>query len=425
MSPSRGVEAEATGRGSLGNPFRRLWLGATSSALGDGMWFAALPLLAASLSRDPRLVSLLEVAAGLPWLIFGLHAGAAADRLDRRRLMWTADVIRVGLVVVLAVLVLTGTATVAALVIVVFALASVGTLFASAAPALLPGLVPPDVLHRANARLSLGVTTGRDLIGPPAGAVLYGLVAWIPLAANALSFGISAWAVRRLPKQPAEPAEPADLPGQAVAGGSVRRDIVDGLDWIRRTPTMVVLVASWALLGVASGAFLGVFVLVVLEVLALPAAAYGLMMAGFAVGGLVGGSAVAGLITRFGVRSVVRLAAATGTVGFLGIAASRDWPVMAGFLALLGVATMTWTVAALTLRQRITPGRLLGRVAGTVNMVTVGAAPLGAAIGGLVAKSFGLMAPVVLAAILSALATALVCLRPIDIGGAPPGGEPA
>ncbi len=124
----------------LGRGFHLLFAASAVSTLGDGFGLTALPLLAAQLSRDPLPVSLVSSAGHLPWLMFGLIAGAITDRHDRRRLMWGTDVFRAALVAGLAAAVLTGTVTIWALVMFAFLLGSAGTLFDSAAH---PGPVPP------------------------------------------------------------------------------------------------------------------------------------------------------------------------------------------------------------------------------------------------------------------------------------------
>ena len=78
----------------LGTAYRRLWAASAVSNLGDGMYLAALPLLAATLTGDPLAVSVVTFAGWLPWLRFALPAGALVDRLDRRRVMWTVDATR-------------------------------------------------------------------------------------------------------------------------------------------------------------------------------------------------------------------------------------------------------------------------------------------------------------------------------------------
>jgi len=151
--------------------FAWLWGSNFGAALGDGMAAAAMPLLIAGWTRDPLVVSLHQVAAGLPWLLFGLLAGGLADRWDRRTLMWRTDVARLIIAAGLCAAIATGTFGVPAILAATFLLATSTTLLRSAAPALLPELVSRERLLQANARLQLGSTTAGSFLGPSLGAL--------------------------------------------------------------------------------------------------------------------------------------------------------------------------------------------------------------------------------------------------------------
>jgi MFS family permease len=125
----------------LGPEYRKLWSATAISTLGDGMYLAALPLLAAQLTRDPLAVSAVTFASWLPWLLVALASGALVDRWDRRRVLWTVDLGRCVLVGALAVLVLVGWASIWLLATVGFLLGVGQTLFDSAVLAIIPALV--------------------------------------------------------------------------------------------------------------------------------------------------------------------------------------------------------------------------------------------------------------------------------------------
>jgi predicted MFS family arabinose efflux permease len=366
------------------------------------MWFAAVPLLAASLTRDPRVVSLLELAVASPWVLLGFYAGVLADRRDRRSLMWASDVTRLVIVAASTVLVATDAITVPLLLLMVFALSVISTVFGSAAPALLPDLVPAAELHRANARLTAGTSIGASFVGPALGALLFGLVAWAPFAVDAVTFAICAACVWALPA--GTPA--ADPPRRRSAG----REVVEALTWLGRTRIMLVLGAGTSLLAVATGAFLGTFVLFVLEVLRLPAQAYGGLIALYAVGSVAGSAASATIAGRLGIRLTTGLAAGLGAVSFFGVGATASWPLAAAALVLLGIASAIWNVTVATVRQQVTPRSLLGR-ATSVFLVAVNAAvALGALIGGLLADAYGLAVPLFAASLLSGAAVGALLL---------------
>src|SRR5918997_6320123 len=124
----------------LGPEYRKLWTASTVSNLGDGITWVAAPLLAATLTRDPVLVAGLAFAHRLPWLLFTLVSGALVDRLDRRRIMWTADAVRTVMIGLLGLAVYAGLANLPLLYAVFFVLGTAETLFDNASQAILPAV---------------------------------------------------------------------------------------------------------------------------------------------------------------------------------------------------------------------------------------------------------------------------------------------
>ena len=133
--------ARAPAVGRLGSRYWRLWSASVVSNLGDGIDAAALPLLAATLTRDPRLVAGMAVAFTLPWLLFALPAGAIVDRLDRRKVMYRVNVVRAALVAVIALSLVTDTASIWLLYVIAFSLGTCETLFDNAAQSIMPSIV--------------------------------------------------------------------------------------------------------------------------------------------------------------------------------------------------------------------------------------------------------------------------------------------
>src|SRR5262245_265698 len=119
----------------LGGNFVRLWTAGTVSNLGDGVVLAAMPLLAASLTRSPTVVAAVAAAGALPWLLFSLVGGAIADRTDRRRTMSVVDGLRFAAMAALGVALLLGVESIALLIIVSFALGMAETVFDNASQA--------------------------------------------------------------------------------------------------------------------------------------------------------------------------------------------------------------------------------------------------------------------------------------------------
>jgi Transmembrane secretion effector len=187
--PGKGAYLRTRG---LGPDFAKLWTANAVSNLGDGVTLVAGPLLAATLTRDPRLVAGLAVAQRLPWLLFSLVSGALVDRLDRRRLMVRVDAARCLAVGGLGVAVLADAATLPLLYAVFFALGTAETLFDNAAVSILPAVVPKDRLARANGRLLGAQMVANELVAPPLGGLLFATAAAVPFLLDTGTFAAAA-----------------------------------------------------------------------------------------------------------------------------------------------------------------------------------------------------------------------------------------
>ncbi len=182
----------------MGHGFRLLMASSWISNLADGISLAAGPLLVASLTRDPRLVALAPLLQQLPWLLFGLYAGALADRLDRRKLIVTVDLLRATMIAALSIVIATGNANIGLVLAAVFCF-GVAEIFADTTTGtLLPMLVSKQDLGIGNARLMAGHITVNQLVGPPLGAVLFALGMWIPFATQAICVALAALLIWRI-----------------------------------------------------------------------------------------------------------------------------------------------------------------------------------------------------------------------------------
>jgi MFS family permease len=391
-------------RRALPADFWRLWAASSISAIGDGVRAAALPLLAAGLTRDPQTVALVGVAAGLPWLLLALPAGALVDRWDRKRTMWTVDLARAAVMALLAAAVVTGRATIPLLLAVAFLLGSGETLFDSAAQASLPAVVPVAGLERANGRLYAGNVVGGAFAGAPLGGALFALAAAVPFGLDAASFLIAALLALRLRADLAVRAT-----GQAPA--RLRAQIAEGLRWLwrhRELRAICILLTVWNLL---ENAVFAILVLWALEVLRLPSGFYGVLLAGLAVGGVLG-SLVADRVGRaLGTGRSFAVALLGSVAAYAGLGFTGDGVVAFALLALLGATAMLWNVLSAAFRQAVVPSRLMGRVNSVYRGATWGVVPLGAAVGGFSADRLGLRAPFLLAAAVLVVAAAVALPR--------------
>lgn len=372
-------------RRPLGPAYRRLWAAAGISTLGDGVREAALPLLAASLTRSPGAVAAVTFAGRLPWLLFSLVSGALVDRIDRRRVMWQVDSGRALVMFGLATAVVFGATSIPLLVVVAFLLGTGETLFDNAAQALMPSVVQRDELEDANSRLFGVQIVSEEFVGPPIGSLLFAAAMAAPFFLDAGSF-VSAVAlvlgIRTAPRARLE----------SVQRRRLTREIGEGLRWLwrhRLLRTLALMLGTWNLLTTASGA---VFVLFATEDLHVSTAGYGLLFSAGAVGSIVGSVFATRIVRAVGPGSALLAAAVVNGLAYLVVAMNSNAYVVGVMGAVGGLVGVTWNVVTVSLRQAIIPDELLGRVNSVYRFLGWGMMPIGAALGGVVASVFGLRA---------------------------------
>ena len=190
-----------TPKRSIGKNFRSVWLSVMVSSAGDGMFLTAFPLLAAILTRDPVLIAGVTIASRLPWLMFSMFTGALADRMDRRKLMIGADLIRLVIVGLLGIAILTDLVNIWMLYLSAFFLGTCETLHVNAAQGLIPAIVKQEDLLEANARFASGQIVAAQFIGPPLGVAMFNVSMSLPFLADAATFAGSAALVSRVPDE--------------------------------------------------------------------------------------------------------------------------------------------------------------------------------------------------------------------------------
>lgn len=395
-----------------GNGFPRLWAASGVSNLGDGVYGTALPLLAATLTRDPLLVSLVSFAEWLPWLLFGLLSGALLDRWDRRRVIWVVDAGRFAVVGGLAVAVLLEETSIGLLAAVGFLLGTGQTLVDTGAQSILPALVSRDArrLERANGRLIGTQVVTQELAGPPAGGFLFSVAAWAPFAVDAVSFAAGSALVASI-RGHFGPAAGELGPGLHRTG--LRAEIAEGLRWLAAHRVLRATAAMVAVVNLLASAGGAVMVLFAQERLGLDAVGFGLLFSGSAVGGVLGSLVAARSVGVFGTARIIVGTMALSALAYLVFGLSSD-PWLAGVLfGVVGFLTVVFNVVMGSLRQALTPDRLLGRVISAFRLFSYGAVPLGSLLGGVLARSFGLRAPFLVAGVVIPV-VAVACLRAIN-----------
>jgi MFS family permease len=387
-------------RAALGTAYWRVWWANTVSSVGDGAMVSALPLLAVTMTRDPRLIALVSAAFFVPWLLLSLPAGALVDRSDRVALMWRAQAVQCVIIALVAVLTAVGVADIGLLIAAGFCLGAAEVVFSNAAQAVLPQYVAAPLLPKANGNLQVSLTVGETFLGPPLGSLLFTAGRALPFGLDAGSFAGSAFLLFGLPRH-----------APAPASGGLGARIAEGLRWLLRHRLLRVVAVLLGVMGFCSQMGQSVLVLLATRTLHIDAFGYGLLWTAAAVGSILGGLANPFLTRRLGQLPSLIIAMAAEAAVFTGIGLAPDALVAGLMMACNGFFVTMWNVVSVSLRQQIVPAGLLGRVNSVYRMLGWGLMPLGAVAGGFVAGAAGLRAPYTIGGIACALA--LVAALPV------------
>jgi predicted MFS family arabinose efflux permease len=380
------VDAVAPSR--LGRSFRWLLASSVISNVGDGIALAAGPLLVASQTRDPLLVSMALLAQQLPNLLFALPAGAIADRFDRRRIVAGVNLIRAAVLMVLAATIVEGAVSIAIVLASLFVLGTAEVFADVGSSSLVPRVVPRVHLGIANARLSGSFLLTNQLLAPPIGAFLFSVGMAVPFAANAACFALGAVLVTRVV------TDVADVAAQrARERGSLRREMADGVRWLIANPPMRTLALTIVAFNVTYGAAWAVLVLYASERLGMDAVGFGLLTTAIAIGGIIGTTAYGSLERRFSLADIMRVGLLIETFTHLILAVTTSPAVALATMVVFGGHAFVWGTTSTVVRQRAVPDELLGRVTGVYHIAVIGGMVVGTPIGGLLAREFGITAP--------------------------------
>jgi predicted MFS family arabinose efflux permease len=367
----------------LGASFRWLLASSWISNVGDGIALAAGPLLVASQTKDPFLVAMAVLLQRLPWLLFGLYAGALADRVNRQAIVALVDSARAVVLLVLCTTIATDTVNIGVVLGAMFLLGTAETFADTTSSTLLPMVVEKDDLPIGNARLLAGFITTNQLAGPPIGAALFAAGAVWPFATQAVLVLLGAVLITRM-------AVPAMEPRGET---HVRHDIAEGFRWVWHHAAVRTLVLTIFVFNITYGAAWSVLVLYATQRLDMGEVGFGLLTTVSAVGGLAGTASYGWLTRRVSLGNIMRVGLIIETFTHLALAlTTQAWVAMAIFFV-FGAHAFIWGTTSTSVRQRAVPTELQGRV-GSVNMVGVfGSLVVGTALGGAIAQRWGVTAP--------------------------------
>jgi MFS family permease len=368
----------------MGTPFRWLVSSSWVTNLGDGIAVAAVPLLIASQTQDPALVALAALLQRLPWLLFGLYAGALADRVDRRLLVVVVDLLRAAVLAVLVGALVTGAVNVPVVLATTFVL-GVAEVFADTTGAtLLPMVVPRPDLGIGNARLMAGQLTGNQLVGPAIGAVLFAAGTVWPFLVQAVLVALGAVLVSRMALPPlVRPDRPPHL----------RRDVAEGMRWTWQNPAVRTLALTIVTFNVTYGAAWSVLVLYADQRLGLGPVGYGLLVTAGAVGGIAGTASYDRLERWVSLADIMRAGLVIETLTHLGLALTTSAWVAMAIMFVFGAHAFVWGTTSRTVQMRAVPLAMQGRVGSIYAIGLFGGLVAGQALGGLIARIWGVTGP--------------------------------
>jgi MFS family permease len=394
---------EHEGSGRLPNAYWRLFTSSTISNLGDGMVVAAAPLLAISLTDDSRLIASISFAAMLPWLLFSLPAGVYLDRHDRQKIMYRANLMRGLIFALIAFGSTTGTLNIY-LLIVATALAGVCELFFDmSSQAILPAIVSQESLELANSRIYISQIISNGFVGLPFGAWIFVIAIGAPFGINAIALILAALLIRSIRLNLDAKVE--------VSTNSFSSDLKQGLAWLWKHDLLRTLAI---MLGIANmcGMFAqAVFVKFARDELGLGARGFGILLAAISVGSILGGLIGERISKKLGATTAIILSYMVFAVSDVipGVI-PRIWAVTLSGIV-MAIAGTTWNVITVSMRQRLIPTELFGRVNSVYRFIGTGSTAFGALIGGQIAYSFGLRATYLASGLV--LLIALIALGPV------------
>ncbi|MEO3750308.1 MFS transporter [Streptomyces sp. B6B3] len=389
-------------RRGLGGNFWKLFVASTLGNLGQGVTAVALPWLATTLTTNAFLIALVGVAQRLPWLVFSLHAGALADRLDRRRLMVAMSLLRALVLGGTAVLIAADAMTLPVLLVCALVLGFVEVLFDNTAQVILPAVVDRAQLPTANGRVMSAQIVTDDFFGRPLGGLLLGVALAVPFAFDAGMALVAALALFTLrgafrASGASADGDPADKPPRR----SMRAEIAEGVRWLWGHSLLRPMAIALAVTNAAGQGALAIYVLYAQEILHLGPGGFAVLISVGGVGGLLGGLLAGRASRRLGPGRSLVVTLLLELAAFATAAFTSNAYLVGAVMGTLGFGVVLWNVVTVSLRQTIIPDRLLGRVNSVYRLLGWGCMPLGMALGGglvalveeLAGREAGLRAP--------------------------------
>lgn len=376
---------------SLGPAFNRLWSASLASNLADGLLKTSALLLAATLTKDPVVISVLAAVLMLPWLLFAIPIGGIVDRIDRRLLLATANAVRFLMAAFLAVTVGLEIVSIPILYLVVFVIGAAEVLYDTTAQSMIPQILKTKHLERGNARLEIGAVTVGEFVGTPLSGILFTVSIALPFVLGSAGILVAAILVLMIPGN-FKKAIAMDENNEPTEPTKFWADIRFGIKYLYENKTLLKLVMLTASVGMFSAATSSTVVLFLTEELAVEPVWFGFVFIVPAVGSILGSISASKMSTRFGRTTVMAYSMISFCLAAVVTGLSLNMFVFALVGLWMSVTVTWWNVLLMSTYHQIIPNELFGRIHGTRRTLVWGLIPIGSLLGGFIA-SFGLRMP--------------------------------
>lgn len=385
----------------LGKRYYRLFSSAIVSNLGDGITMVAYPWLASAVTRSPILIALIAVVSRLPWLLFSLPAGVITDRLDRKKLIVSMDVLRGIFTLGVGVLVLaqqdqlpaldelattaieTNYVLYGVLLIATFATGCAEVLRDNSAQTVLPSIVEKSQLEKANGRLWSAESVVNTFIGPPLGSFIIGVAIFLPFFVNAGTFFVAAALIATLSGSFSAKANTLSSNQQK----NWRIELKEGLSWLWRHQLLRPLAIILGLINGLAAMSAAAYILFAQEILKTSVLEFAILGTGGAFGGILGGVVAHKISAKLGTGPSLGSTMLVGGVLMVATGLVSEWILVWIFTFITTLLAVLWNVITVSLRQQIIPDHLLGRVNSAYRFFGWGMMPIGSIVGGTVIAS--------------------------------------
>ena len=374
----------------LGHDFSRIWSASLITNLVDGVLRLAAPLLAVSLTEDPILIGALSALGLLPWLFFAIPIGALVDRVDRRKALVIGNSLRAVIALFIAFAVSQDFINIWLLLISVFFFGICEVLVDTTSQAVLPQILDKSNYERGNSRLQISEVIVSQFAGAPLSGLLYAVSIALPFFFSTTGFILAGLLILLFPFERAINVRKEGDAGQAKLG--LKGDIKFALNYLYQDKQIFSIVVITTLLGFFYSLSNAIAPLFILKELNVSPALFGVVLAIQGIGALAG-SIAAPMVSKYlgrGKALAINVFFASLLVIFIGLSPNAYF--FAAVSVLVGFTISVWNILLMSLYQSLIPPELYGRIHGARRTIVWGLMPIGALLGGVIARG-GLRLP--------------------------------